>query len=126
MRSCTLSYSAIVVALCEKVVATISYYGMSEIPLTAAATTQVVAIAPKWHETYFEKVLKEVVDKDTGSKSMVFYSQCKLLESDNVTRCKSAYVYQPKYGTGNFSKHLRNKHGIDVSVKKSSVQPVQV
>ena len=50
---------------------------------------------------------------------MVWYSQCKLLESDNKTRCKSAYIYEPKYGTGNFSKHLRSKHGIDVSKKRS-------
>ena len=92
---------------------------MSETSVIAAATAQVVGIATKWQDTYFEKVLKEIVNKETGNKSMVWYSQCKLLESDNKTRCKSAYIYEPKYGTGNFSKHLRSKHGIDVSKKRS-------
>ena len=85
--------------------------------LSENALAQVV---DKWQDTYFEKVLKEVENKETGQKTMVWYSQCKLFESDNRTRCQASYIFQPKYGTGNFSKHLRSKHGIDVSKKKSS------
>ena len=51
-----------------------------------------------------EKVLKEVENKETDQKTMAWYWQCKLFESDNWTRCQTSYIFQPKYGTGN----LRN------------------
>ena len=70
-----------------------------------------------WMATYFQKVFKTVTDKETGEIQQVVYCDCKLLQPDN-SPCKSSYVYVPKYGTGNFVRHLRTKHGIEVVKKK--------
>jgi hypothetical protein len=66
-----------------------------------------------WYFKYFKIVYKDSKDKNTGKESQIAYCECFLPKSNtDPTPCKVSYIFLPKNGTGNYIKHLLNKHGI--------------
>ena len=73
-------------------------------------------IKTPWQDKYFKKELKDILNKKTGKTESVMHSVCTVEISTSQTQtkpCGKAYIFNPKYGTGNFIRHLANAHKID-------------
>ncbi|KZS20676.1 Uncharacterized protein APZ42_012608 [Daphnia magna] len=66
------------------------------------------------------EILNVVKDNKTGDITQFAYCECVLPKSNtDSTPCKATYIFVPKHGTGNYIKHLLNKHGIVIAPVKS-------
>ena len=73
-----------------------------------------------WRTLYFSRELVEFKDKVTGNvENKMCELVCKVTVSNQNSaeggkRCGQAFVFNKRYGTGNLTPHLLNKHSIEV------------